>query len=298
MRAVRILVSVVLVAGFGSGCGRFTPRESRRDAPDGESAQAGDRGVDSPTTVESVPTSEAAAPSKNAPTPTPTTAPDSDATVKGESDTGEFDLSVLGDQDGRARAGIKASVTGPTAFTLTSDRDGRLRYRGPPGRYEVRIEPMCGDAIEVQTSALGRVAVAAGQTATGSLRISWRHRFAPGGPVTYEDAKNPAATAARGSRWPVGTAYVTRFAVVDRCSGKPAPSGRFSTFRFTSQPGVTVEPQQNLAADAQGYGFVRMTCTAPVDDLELVSSDAEAPHDRLDLFDRASLDDSPPSCVA
>lgn len=218
-----------------------------------------------------------------------------DPTGEAPATDGEFDVVVLG-PDGVPRPGVPATVTGPKSFGLTSGAGGRLRYRGPAGHYEIRIEPTCGDVIQVQTGAVGRVAVAADGVARGTLSVAWRHRFAPGAPVSYQDAEHAAHTGARGRRWPVGTPYVVQFAVVDRCSDARAPGARFPTFRFATNPEVDLEAAAPVADD-RGYGYVRLTCRAPVSVVDLTATNSEAPEDAVDLFARAALDDSPPECV-
>lgn len=303
IRAAGILMSAALVASLSAGCGRFA-RSGTEGASDERATARVDHGVTDVTeaavTTAPVPSptessAAGAAPRSTAATMAPGSGGDAEGGAGG--DKGGFDLTVVG-RNGKPRAGITATVSGPASLQLTSGSDGHLRFQGAPGRYEVRIEATCGPVLEVRGGATGKVGVAADQTATGTLQIDWRHRYAPGPPVSYSDAANPGATASRGGRWPVGTPYVAKFAVLDRCTGKPAPGARFPTYWFSSQSEVKVQPQSDPIADSEGNGFVRLSCTAPVSDIELVSSDAEAPTDRLDLFDRASLDDSAPSCVS
>lgn len=291
----RLATAALILAAALSGCSFARSGETRSSDADPGTAVGDGVSMPSVTTDPGEPASNETGGMPPS-TAAPSGSPPPGAAEESTGSDGAFEVMVTG-RDGRPRSGIRAQVTGPRSFRLSSGKGGVLAYRGPAGHYEIRIDPSCDGSLEVQTSAVGRVAVAIGQTARGSLSVAWRQRYAPAAPVSYEDEDDPGAAASRGIRWPVGETYLVRFAVIDRCSGKPAPAAPFPTWRFRAQPEVRVEPQTIAKANGSGFAFVRLTCTAAVDDIDLAATDAEAADDRVGLFDRAVFDESPPSCV-
>ncbi len=210
--------------------------------------------------------------------------------------TGPSGLAVtVENASGKARIGVPVRIDGPVAALVSTDADGVARLEGPPGRYRLRIEPACTDVVHVQTGATAEVAVPEGAIVAGGLRVESRARFAPAGPTTYA-AENGSLS--YGRRWPIGVVHVVSFTIADRCSGQPAPQVDFGGFTFTGPPGLQVQQQAQRRTDDRGTAKLRVTCTAPADDLELVGTDRTDAADRIDLFGAGQLDDPPPSCVA
>jgi hypothetical protein len=222
---------------------------------------------------------------------TSTSAHTENATPAG--DRGAIDVAIASPA-GRPAPGIPVRLTGPTNSVTTSTADdGHLRATLAPGRYTLEVSPACSDAVQVLTSGRAAVAVAAGQTSTGSLRVEWRHRFGPGGKTTYKAVDGGED---RGRRWQIGRKFEVRFLLIDRCQGDAPAAGRaIGTFQLDGGSLIQVDRAPTTAA-ADGALAALVHCTQAADELELDVRDAAQPEDTRDLFDRSALDDSPPSC--
>jgi hypothetical protein len=283
-------LAVALLLVPTSACGRFAGSNSKPSAKGGpEEIVSVGEGVDVNAGRQSG-TATTARPSQ-ATAPTSTMAPDGIAYGPGQ---GAFRVEVYG-SDGKPRAGIPARVTGPVEKTLKTDGSGMLRLIGPAGTYSLRIEPTCTDDLQIQTVATARVDVPVHQLATGALPVAWRHRFAPSGPTKFVREGTDAED--DGRSWKLNTPHLVTFAVVDRCSDKPAAAVAYPTFGFASAPGVVLGPPASMVSDAKGKGVVRMTCTEAVDEIELLSTDREATDDVTDLFEWSAVGGAAPSCV-
>jgi hypothetical protein len=211
----------------------------------------------------------------------------------GVGSTGAIDV-LIESPAGRPAPRAPVRITGGKApVSATSADDGHVRATLSTGRYTLEIDPTCSDTMQVLTSGRGTLAVASGQTANGTLRVEWRHRFGPGGKTTTK-AVDPGED--RGRRWQVGRHFEVRFLLVDRCNDDaPAPGGALGSFRLEPGPSLAIDRQPS-AATAEGKQAVVVHCTEAADELSLTVRDAAQPEDARDLFDRAALDDSPPSC--
>jgi hypothetical protein len=101
-----------------------------------------------------------------------------------------------------------------------------------------------------------------------------------------------------GRRWDVGVPYAVRFAVSDRCEGRPAPNVPFDGLRASSDGPVEITLPEGLRSGRDGFAQVVVTCQAEAEEIALVIEDAADPVDRVDLFDRSLLDDTAPDCVS
>lgn len=282
---------LVLLALTAPSCSFSRSGETRE--PDAPAARSVGDGValpgDAPAPLAGAATDDEVAPTPAEPlgSPQPGDAP--------RATTG-FAISVAG-PDGRPRPGVPASVTGGTERTIVSDSDGLLRLATSPGRFEIRIDPGCTDTVQVETGAVGRIAVPEGEVVRGDLTVSARRRHFPGGPVTYRAQRPTAATEESGRQWKLGVAYVVRFTMIDRCTGSPAAGASVEGLHFGAGRALEVRLQEATTADAEGEAVAAAICRAEGEELELVASDRAVPDDRVDLFSRALLDDTAPSCV-
>lgn len=294
LKFVRFGRTIAVLAGASlalSGCS-FARSGSTRQDEAVASRQVGDGAL---LTTTSAAPGAAETPSPGAPTRRePTASPDSSAGAVGAA--AGFTIEVVS-TNGTPRPGVPAQVSGPVSATVASDPRGRIRFTGPAGRYEVRIEPGCTADIQVQTAASARIAVPEGEIVDGRLTVEARRRRFPGGPVTWEARTKTAQTERSGRLWRVGTPYLVRFTLLDRCAGAPAPGGVVGELGFPSPFPLEVQVQ-DAPSDGAARAALLVTCRDAGDEVELVVADPQQPDDRLDLFSRATLDDTAPSCVA
>jgi hypothetical protein len=231
----------------------------------------------------------------------PTGAPGQSSSATEPIDTvpsGSSGLSLtVASRTGVPRAGVPVRVTGPVERVLVTDATGQARLQGPAGRYEARIEPGCTDTVQVQTGASARIAVPDGEVVSGRLTVEARRRRFPGAPVTWAARQPDARTERSGRLWRIGVPYVVRYTLVDRCEGAPAPGAVVEELAFPSPFPLEVQVQ-DAPADATGRAALLVTCRDAGDEVELLVADPGQPDDRVDLFSRALLDDTAPSCVA
>ena len=287
----RVVPSAVIAAAVALGACSFGSSGERRDVAD-DTVSVG-VGVEEPVAT-TTPPNEASTAAATAASPPPS-APEATAPAQPAGTKGALDV-LVASPAGRAAPGVPITVQGPTGGPLPARTaaDGHLRADLPAGRYQLTIAPSCDSTIEVRTSARATVAVAAGQVASGVLQVEWRRRFGPGGKTTYK-AIDPGED--RGRRWQVGRRFAVRFTLVDRCDGDaPAPGRRLSPFRLDGAATMTVDAVS--ASDGAGIVTATVRCTTEDDELELTAADPAQPEDAWPLFDRAALDDSPPSCEA
>jgi hypothetical protein len=277
---------MALMAVFLTACSGSPARHGSTEAP--PTVKVGS-GVEDPAATTAKPPSAAAA------KPTASTAAPASRLA-----TGRLEITVSTRETGTPAHGVDVAISGPLSRVVTSDAKGIAALDVPAGRYSLRIDPVCGPEIQVQTGATGNAAVPEGETVRGTLSVAWRHRFAPGGKVTYQLAGG--GTQGTGREWKVGDSYDVAFDVVDRCAaggaGAPAPGATFPTFTFEISPAAHVTPAATAEANGHGRAVVRVTCDRAMDEIALMVTDRDAPGDTTELFDRAHFDDSPPDCVA
>lgn len=280
-----LLVAVAVVVG---GCSFSRSGETRQPEPIGTRA-VGD-GV--------------ALPGDDSGTANPTPAADETASAAGGSTpaadaaTGStgFAITVRG-PDGRPRPGVPATVTGGATQSIVSDVDGALRLATVAGRFEISIDPVCTDTLQVETGAVGRIAVPEGEVVRGELTVSARRRHFPEGPVSYRAQRPTAATDESGRQWKLGVTYLVSFTMVDRCGGSVAPGASVEGLHFGADRALEVRLQEATVADAEGRAVLAAICRSEGEELELVASDRRLPDDRVDLFSRALLGETAPNCV-
>lgn len=190
------------------------------------------------------------------------------------SSKGSFVFTVT-DQSGRHPEGIRINTQGPLSQTFTSDPEGKIRVEGPAGNYKFDTMKGCYDRMEVLAGTEGRFGIARGQSGSGKLVVEWRHGVAPSPPV-YSSLT---------PYWPPGETITIRFDVVDRCiPGGPSRVGGLEYPTFVFQPGrnIRLAAQPVLKADAEGFGYVKVTCTRD-GEAELAVVDSKNPKELLNL---------------
>ncbi len=198
---------------------------------------------------------------------------------------GRFEL-VIVDQNGRNPSGIPVEIEGGTSTRLVSDESGKVVITGAAGHYTFKVPVLCTDDIEVRAGGTGRFGIAAGQTGTGDVQAHWRARYGPW----------PPALSSKGPRWPVGEVIEVRYDVIDRCpDGFRVTDRAYPTFVFETSPNLQVVGEPTLRSDENGYGYVRVRCSAG-GDTRLVVVDQRNPEDQVDLIQADTSSGSAPSC--
>ena len=241
-------------------------------------------------------TTTTASPSSTEASPPAAAHPSASEPPAGSTTSSGFEVTITNAQ-GLPRVGVPMQVSGPAQATLRTDDAGFVRFSGPPGRYELRVEPHCGEEVEVQTGASARIAVPEGATVRGALQVESRRRFGPAAPTSYRPERSADGSDRFGRQWPSQFVHIVSFEIEDRCTGSPAPGADFSSYAFTGPPELRIQAQAQRQADVDGKGHLRVTCTGRVDDIELFATDRIDRGDRVDLFSRAMLDDNAPSCT-
>lgn len=201
---------------------------------------------------------------------------DESAAAVAGADTGVLDV-VLKDQHDRSPEGIRMDVAGPVTVSVTSDPHGHARFEGPAGTYRFSVPVGCSGAVHVTYGEGGRAGIVAGRTVQGELLVRWRARYAPDWPVHTSFVPD----------FPLGQAFDVRFDVHDRCSLDRASDAMYASFAFEPSANLRVVDAPRLRADRNGYGYLRLQCTAegPV---RLYSFDRRNADDRLELLANAS----------
>lgn len=164
-------------------------------------------------------------------------------------------LVTIQGQDGRpVPAGLEVRLEGSTAKRMRTGQDGTVTSTLDAGTYRLLVDKGCQDRFEIAGPSTATLGVVAGQTTTGSLRITWRHRIRPW---------HPSFSSAAGT-WPIGQQVEVGFYVVDRCKGlEKAPLADYGTFVFDLSPNLEWVAQPRLSSDEIGHGKILIRCKSP-----------------------------------
>jgi hypothetical protein len=219
------------------------------------------------------------------------------ATAVPESTDGALQLRVL-DHNGLARPGIPIDATGTKSLKLVSGDGGIVRTTVPAGRYSLKVVAGCTEDLDVQSGGTGQADVAVGQTTTGELRATWRHRYAPGPPTTYEATDGKPTDTGTIPHWRPDVPYEVTFGVHDRCkSDALAPGAVYPSYRFVTSANTTVLADGGKKADGAGRGRLRASCSGR-GVINLTSADSENPsEDAFDLLVEANGQLGRPGCA-
>lgn len=193
---------------------------------------------------------------------------------------------TLRDQNGNGVQGIPIRFVGPVERTVLSDATGVVKIYDRPGDYQMTVSKGCYSTLLITGGVFGTVHMYEGQTKAATLKVIWRHRFAPSAPASVDASGD----------WVVGKRITLRFGVQDRCKEAFAPRAAYPTFVFQPGRNMALVGAPRLVADATGYGSVVVKCTAPGDPQLVVRDSRNAP-DRVDLAAAAIGYGGKPHCV-
>jgi hypothetical protein len=190
------------------------------------------------------------------------------------------------DQNGNRVRDIPVRFTGPVNRVMLTDAKGVVELFDHPGDYQMSVDKGCYTTLQITGGVFGTIHLYAGLTKTASLKVVWRHRFAPSAPATTD----------AGGDWTVGKVVRVSFGVQDRCKDSLAPRASYPTFVFQPGRNLALAGTPSTVADARGDGTVAVKCTAP-GDAQLVVRDLLNPPDRVDLVAAAIGYAGAPRCV-
>lgn len=187
------------------------------------------------------------------PAPSPATRSEGKPSISTAGD-GTLRVTIQG-QDGRpVPAGVEVRLEGSQPKSMTTDEQGVVAKTLVAGNYRLVVEKGCQDRFEIAGPSTATLGVVAGQTTTGSLRITWRHRIRPW---------HPSFSSVAGS-WPLGQPIEVGFYVVDRCNGlEKAPHANYGTFVFDLSPNLEWVAEPSLRSDEIGHGKISIRCKSP-----------------------------------
>lgn len=249
-------------------------------------------------------TTSGPSPTAGAPTPATTPAPAAAAATPGPAaataapQRGTLAISVV-DQSGNKRSGVPVDIVGPATSRVVSDAAGIVKAVLPAGYYTATVVKGCTELLDVQDGGDGKAAVAPDQTATGTLRVTWRRRYAPGQPTDYAATDGKPTFTGSIPHWRPNVPYDVSFTMHDRCKGDAeAPNAPWTGWKFDISANAKVVDPGTGKADAQAHGKMRAMCTDK-GVVNLAMSDAENPQEQsVDLVAMAAVASGRPNCSA
>src|SRR5207245_9210573 len=108
----------------------------------------------------------------------------------------------------------------------------------------------CTDLLQISAGGHGDASVVPGQTTTGSIVITWRHRYTPGLPTDYAASDGRTSFVGSFPYWRANIPYAITFTVLDHCkSDAAAPNASGAPHRIARTPETTGQ-----AGGGQGAG--------------------------------------------
>ena len=180
---------------------------------------------------------------------------------------------TLVDQNKLHPSDIPANLTGVIKGVYKSDKDGKLSFKAKAGQYTLQVIAGCSGPVIVDYGGGGSGHLVAGQTASGTIQVSWRHTIAPG----------EAAFPSQGPVWPVGETIDITYDVIDRCANDKASNATFPTWQFKTSSNLELVGTPLLQSDGRSQSLVKVRCRAPGTPT-LIALDSKNPTDEIDVI--------------